>query len=95
MESCQDIYKINTEKYNTVLSIRSNLELIERLNKYINSDICKTSKHKPITRESTAVCNDIKLYLQLLYQNQLLMCSLLCDINKQIGRDDNKIIDDR
>ena len=42
MESCQDIYKINTSKYNTVLSIRSNLELIERLNKYINSDICKT-----------------------------------------------------
>ncbi len=95
MESCQDIYKINTSKYNTVLSIRSNLELIERLNKYINSDICKTSIHNPITREYITECNDIKLYLHLLYQNQLLMCSLLCDINKQICKDDNKIIDDR
>ena len=95
MESCRDIYKINTAKYNTVLSIRSNLELIERLNNYINSDICKISTHKQITREYITECNDIKLYLQLLYQNQLLMCSLLCDINKQICKDDNKIIDDR
>ena len=94
MESCQDIYKINTSKYNTVLSIRSNLELIERLNKYINSDICKTSTNKSVTKFSKSECNDIKLYLQLLYQNQLLMCSLLCDINKQICRDNNKIIDD-
>ena len=94
MESCRDISKISTVKYNTVLSIRSNLELIERLNNYINSDICKISTHKQITRESTAECNDIKLYLQLLYQNQLLMCSLLCDINKQIRIDDNKSIDD-
>ncbi len=95
MESCRDIYKINTAKYNTVLSIRSNLELIERLNKYINSDICKTSTNKSVTREYITECNDIKLYLHLLYQNQLLMCSLLCDINKQICKDDNKIIDDR
>ena len=94
MESCRDISNINTVKYNTVLSIRSNLELIERLNKYINSDICKISTHNPITRESNSDCNDIKLYLQLLYQNQLLMCSLLCDINKQIRIDDNKSIDD-
>ena len=95
MESCRDISKMDKVKYNTVLSIRSNLELIERLNKYINSDICKTSIHKPITREYITECNDIKLYLHLLYQNQLLMCSLLCDINKQICKDDNKIIDDR
>ena len=95
MESCRDISKINTVKYNTVLSIRSNLELIERLNNYINSDICKTPKHKTVSRFSKSECNDIKLYLQLLYQNQLLMCSLLCDINKQICKDDNKIIDDR
>ena len=94
MESCRDIYKINTVKYNTVLSIRSNLELIERLNNYINSDICKTPKHKTVSRFSKSECNDIKLYLQLLYQNQLLMCSLLCDINRQICRNDNKIIDD-
>jgi len=94
MESCRDISKISTVKYNTVLSIRSNLELIERLNKYINSDICKTPKHKTVSRFSKSECNDIKLYLQLLYQNQLLMCSLLCDINKQIRKDDNKIIDD-
>ena len=95
MELCRDISKINTVKYNTVLSIRSNLELIERLNKYINLDICKTPKHKTVSRFSKSECNDIKLYLQLLYQNQLLMCSLLCDINKQICKDDNKIIDDR
>lgn len=95
MESCRDISKMDKVKYNTVLSIRYNLELIERLNKYINSDICKTSIHKPITREYITECNDIKLYLHLLYQNQLLMCSLLCDINKQICKDDNKIIDDR
>ncbi len=68
--------------------------MIERFNKYINSDICKISTNKSVTRESTTECNDIKLYLQLLYQNQLLMCSLLCDINKQICRDDNKNIDD-
>ena len=94
MESCQDIYKINTVKYNTVLSIRSNLELIERLNKYINSKICKTTTNNSVIREFNSDCNDIKLYLQLLYQNQLLMCSLLCDINKQIRIDDNKSIDD-
>ena len=95
MESCRDISKMDKVKYNTVLSIRSNLELIEGLNKYINSDICKTPKHKTVSRFSKSECNDIKLYLQLLYQNQLLMCSLLCDINKQICKDDNKIIDDR
>ena len=94
MESCRDISKMDKVKYNTVLSIRSNLELIERLNKYINSDICKTPKHKTVSRFPKSECNDIKLYLQLLYQNQLLMCSLLCDINKQICRDDMDDIDD-
>ena len=95
MDSCRDIYKINTVKYNTVLSIRSNLELIERLNKYINSEICKTTTNNSVIREFNSDCNDIKLYLQLLYQNQLLMCSLLCDINRQIGSDEYKNIDDK
>ena len=76
MESCQDIYKINTSKYNTVLSIRSNLELIERLNKYINSDICKTPKHKPITREYITECNNIKLYLHIIGRPLIFLAKL-------------------